>query len=53
MLREEITKAGKKVFSREFLYAVDTFLLKAELSKNEEDHSIHIIQFEYTFFNED
>lgn len=43
-------KNGKLTNSQEFLYYVQTFLLKAQLSKNESDKSIKIIQYSYEYY---
>ncbi len=43
-------KNGATVFTREFLYDVSTFLLKAELTKNEENNTINIIKYRYTYY---
>jgi len=43
-------KNGKLTYSQEFLYHVQTFLLKAQLSKNESDKSIKIIQYSYEYY---
>lgn len=43
-------KNGKLTHSQEFIYFVQTFLLKAQLSKNESDNSIKIIQYSYEYY---
>lgn len=50
VLSEKRFKNGERVLNREFLYNVTTFLLEAELSKNEENNTIHIIKYRYEFF---
>jgi YD repeat-containing protein len=46
----KIYKDGKLLYSKEFLYNVQTFLLKAQLTKDESTNSIRIIQYEYEFY---
>ncbi|MBD80630.1 MAG: hypothetical protein CL840_17070 [Crocinitomicaceae bacterium] len=46
----KIYKNGKLTRSEEFIYFVQTFLLKAQLSKNESDNSIKIIQYSYEYY---
>ncbi len=50
VLREKTYRDDRLVFTREFLYEVDTLLLKAELYKDEKENSIHIIRFRYEYF---
>jgi len=49
VLREKKTVNGKLVRSREFIYEVDSLLLKAELSKDEELNVITITRFRYEY----
>ncbi|MGB0391620.1 MAG: hypothetical protein ACPGD5_08630 [Salibacteraceae bacterium] len=46
----KIYKNGKLTYSQEFLYHVQTFLLKAQLTKEESNNSIKIIEYEYEYF---
>jgi hypothetical protein len=50
VVTEKRFENGDRVLNREFLYDVSTFLLKAELSKNEENNTIHIIKFRYEYY---
>ncbi len=50
VIAEKRFKNGDRILNREFLYDVSTFLLKAELSKNEENHTIHIIKYRYEYY---
>lgn len=45
----KVYKNGKLTYSKEFIYHVQTFLLKAQLTKDEERNEIKIIQYEYTY----
>ncbi len=49
VLRESKTVNGKLVRSREFLYEIDSLLLKAELTKDEELNVITITRFRYEY----
>ena len=46
----KIYKNGKLTYSQEFLYDVQTFLLKAQLTKEEATNSIKIIEYSYEYF---
>lgn len=50
VVAEKRFKNGDRVLNREFLYDISTFLLKAELTKNEENNTISIIKFRYEYF---
>ncbi len=47
--QSKIFSNGKLTFTQEFLYDPQTFLLNAQLSKDESSRSIKIIQYEYAF----
>jgi ABC-type antimicrobial peptide transport system permease subunit len=46
----KVYKDGKLKQSKEFLYDVQTFLLKAQLTKDESTNTIRIVQYEYEYF---
>ncbi|MCB0482168.1 MAG: hypothetical protein KDC83_12090 [Flavobacteriales bacterium] len=46
----KVYKDGKLTYSKEFIYHVQTFLLKAQLTKDEERNEIKIIQYEYGYY---
>lgn len=48
--QSKIYTNGKLSYTQEFLYDPQTFMLKAQLSKDESARSIKIIQYEYSFF---
>ena len=45
----KVYKDGKLIYSKEFLYYVQTFLLKAQLTKDESRNEIKIIQYQYEY----
>lgn len=50
LFSSKIYKNGKLTFIQEFLYDIQTFLLKAKLTKEESNNSIKIIEYSYEYF---
>ncbi|UTW63435.1 RHS repeat protein [bacterium SCSIO 12741] len=50
LTESKVHKNGKLIETRQFLYFVQTLLLKAQLIKNEESGEIKIIKYKYQYF---